>query len=388
MKTTHRYIFEDAQNMAALADESVDLAVTSPPYPMIEMWDPIFDRHDKEIGQALKENDGPAAFELMHQKLDRVWDELYRVLKKGGIACINIGDATRTLNGRFALYTNHARIQHYMQTLGFSALPAILWRKQTNAPNKFMGSGMMPPGAYVTLEHEYVLVLRKGNKKEFRLEQEKANRRESAFFWEERNVWFSDVWMDLKGTTQNLGDHKTRDRSGAYPFELPYRLITMFSVKGDRVLDPFLGLGTTMYAAMAAGRSSIGYEIDPHLKAQIISPSSDIVEFANRRITERLDRHLAFVRERAATKGKLKYVNSHYGFPVMTNQEKDLLINALLSVSQTDSEAFEAVYADEPQKEYIGALEEAVLPAAEKNKNKKRTARKKQTASHVQQLLF
>jgi DNA modification methylase len=122
-----------------------------------------------------------------------------------------------------------------MQKLGFSALPAILWRKQTNAPNKFMGSGMMPPGAYVTLEHEYILILRKGNKREFTSIKEKQNRRESAFFQEERNFWFSDVWMDLKGTTQNLFDNKATERSAAYPFELPYRLISMFSVKSDTV---------------------------------------------------------------------------------------------------------------------------------------------------------
>ena len=100
-----------------------------------------------------------------------------------------------------------------------------------------MGSGMMPPGAYVTLEHEYVLVLRKGNKREFGTAEEKKNRRESCFFWEERNLWFSDVWMDLKGTTQNLIEDSARNRSAAYPFELPYRIITMFSVKGDTILD-------------------------------------------------------------------------------------------------------------------------------------------------------
>jgi DNA modification methylase len=177
-----------------------------------------------------------------------------------------------------------------MQKIGFSALPAILWRKQTNAPNKFMGSGMMPPGAYVTLEHEYILMLRKGNKKEFKTNEEKKIRRESSFFWEERNVWFSDVWMDLKGTSQNLFDNKARDRSAAYPFELPYRLTTMFSVKGNTVLDPFFGIGTTMYAAMAAARNSIGYEIDRNLKEQIISKSSGIVGFSNKRIEERLDK--------------------------------------------------------------------------------------------------
>ena len=64
-----------------------------------------------------------------------------------------------------------------MLSLGFSALPAIIWRKQTNAPNKFMGSGMLPAGAYVTLEHEYILIFRKGAKREFSSPADKANRR-------------------------------------------------------------------------------------------------------------------------------------------------------------------------------------------------------------------
>ena len=82
--------------------------------------------------------------------------------------------------------------------LGFQSIPLILWRKQTNAPNKFMGSGMLPAGAYVTLEHEYILVLRKGSKREFKKAEEKRNRHESAIFWEERNIWYSDIWMDTE----------------------------------------------------------------------------------------------------------------------------------------------------------------------------------------------
>jgi len=377
MITTHKIFFNNSNNMRDLSDESIDLVVTSPPYPMIEMWDQIFASQNEKIDRALKQKDGPTAFEFMHQELDKVWDELYRVLKAGGIACINIGDATRTINSHFALYTNHSRIHTYMQKLGFSALPAILWRKQTNAPNKFMGSGMMPPGAYVTLEHEYILMLRKGNKKEFKTNDEKKQRRESSFFWEERNVWFSDVWMDLKGTSQNLFDNKTRGRSAAYPFELPYRLITMFSVKGDTVLDPFFGIGTTMYAAMAAARNSIGYEIDRNLKEQMISKSSGIVGFSNKRIEERLDKHLAFVHDRVQTKGKFKYINNHYLFPVMTKQETDLIINKLLSINQIDSDSIEVTYSDEPQEEYVEALDEYVLSDSEKKDMKKPTVPKK-----------
>ncbi len=352
MKSLHRFYLQNAKNLKDLLDESIDLVVTSPPYPMIEMWDEIFIKQNKKIGQALNRRDGLLAFELMHGELDRVWVEIFRVLKPGGIACINIGDATRTSNGHFSLYTNHSRILTYMIGNGFSALPTILWRKQTNAPNKFMGSGMMPPGAYVTLEHEYILILRKGGKREFISREEKKIRRESAFFWEERNNWFSDVWLDLKGTTQKLFDNNTRKRSGAFPFELPYRLINMFSIKGDMVLDPFFGLGTTMFAAMAANRNSIGYEIDPGFKNLILSKLSDVINLSNKRIIDRLKGHLAFIENQYTNKKELKHINKYYQFPVMTKQETELLINELKEVKILKEDLIEVIYSDHPQTDY------------------------------------
>jgi len=57
---------------------------------------------------------------------------------------------------------------------------------------------------------------------------------------------------------QATGNKNIRERSGAYPVELAYRLINMFSIQGDIVLDPYLGTGTTTLGAMASGRNSIG----------------------------------------------------------------------------------------------------------------------------------
>jgi len=110
MITLHQIYFQDSRHMKALGSESVDLVVTSPPYPMIEMWDALFAGQDAEIDLALKKGDGLSAFEKMHAVLDGVWDEVWRILKKGGIACINVGDAARTVNRRFMLYPNHSRI--------------------------------------------------------------------------------------------------------------------------------------------------------------------------------------------------------------------------------------------------------------------------------------
>lgn len=357
LETIHKLYFQNASEMGSIDSHSIALVVTSPPYPMIEMWDELFVQHNKAIRHALDAGRGMDAFELMHQFLDPVWREVYRVLVPGGIACINIGDATRTLGNEFTLYPNHARILNATVKIGFSPLPEILWRKQTNAPNKFMGSGMMPPGAYVTLEHEHILILRKGAKREFHRDADKQNRRESAFFWEERNHWFSDVWMDLKGTTQKLNDPNARLRSAAYPFEVPYRLISMFSVKGDVVLDPFLGTGATTAAAIAAGRNSVGFELIPDFLPLILSRLDTLIAFSNQRIENRLTAHLDFIRNRIETRGPLKHRNVPYGFPVVTNQETLLLINAPRSLQMVNDTTIGITYDDKPQAAFAGNFE-------------------------------
>ena len=368
MKTKHQVFFKNSKNMDSIPPSSVHLVVTSPPYPMIEMWDDMFRRNSKEIAKALKHEKGMQAFELMHRELDPVWQEIHRILIDGGIACINIGDAVRTIDEEFSLYPNHARILSAMLKAGFCALPLILWRKPTNAPNKFMGSGMLPAGAYVTLEHEYILILRKGSKREFSTPQKKQARREGAFFWEERNHWFSDVWFGLIGTTQKMKNNATRLRSAAFPFELSYRLINMYSAKGDMVVDPFLGSGTTMSAAMATGRNSIGFEIETGFQDEILSIKDTVIDTSNDRIHHRIQNHLEFVRERSKEKGNLKYLNKHYKFPVMTRQEMELFFNPLENIDQSDNDALEVTYSDVPLENFEGDWQDLAPSRAKKPK--------------------
>lgn len=333
MDTRHEVYFQDSRNMKELEDNSVDLVVTSPPYPMIKMWDDCFSGMNRDIGSALGSGDGRSAFTMMHSELDTVWREIFRILKNGGIACINIGDATRKIDDSFKLYPNHARVSAGLFELGFDPLPVILWRKQTNAPNKFMGSGMLPAGAYVTLEHEYVLIFRKGERRIFAAGGEKQNRRRSALFWEERNTWYSDIW-DFKGARQTLGSGETRNRSGAFPPELVYRLICMYSVYGDTVLDPFLGTGTTMLAAAATGRNSLGYEIDPSMITSIEDRMREAVGYSSDKANQRLRNHLQFMNEHTTRNGTPAHSNGRYGFPVVTSQETDLELVAAKDVEQ------------------------------------------------------
>ncbi len=295
---------------------------------MIEMWDAAFAGMNPQVESALADHDGTGAFELMHLELDKVWRGCYRALRPGGLACINIGDAVRTIGGSFRMYSNHARIVQAMSVIGFVQLPDILWRKPTNAPNKFMGSGMLPAGAYVTYEHEYILIFRKGERRMFKTPEEHHLRRQSAFFWEERNLWFSDLWMDLKGTGQELADRSSRERSAAYPFELAYRLICMHSAYGDTVLDPFLGTGTTMAAALASGRNSVGIELDEGLGRAVRGAVEEMVAVGRQRAVARLAAHRTFIESRREAGKETKHRSSTYGFPVITAQESDLVIYA------------------------------------------------------------
>jgi len=213
-------------------------------------------------------------------------------------------------------------------------------RKQIK-PDKFMGSGMLPVGAYVTLEHEHILILRKGDKRDFKIEAQKENRQRSAFFWEERNLWFSDKWKDINGVFQKLNHTKLRERSGAYPTELTYRLINMFSVQGDVILDPFLGTGTTTLGAMSSGRSSIGFEIDLNFKEFIDERLQEIKEITNEYVKLRLERHLEFIKKRQGEDKEIKYTNKNYNFPVITRQETNLYIPMIKDIIKKEENLFE-----------------------------------------------
>jgi modification methylase len=248
MNADYRVIIGDSRNMKEVAHESVHLTVTSPPYPMVAIWDDLFAEASA------------STYHTMHEYLNETWKEIYRVTVPGGIACINIGDATRTHDGIFHLYPNHSRIIENFEKLGFVTLPYVLWKKPTTKPHykgkgAFLGSGFLPPNAYVTLDMEYILIFRKGRPRSF--QPKDTERYKSQFTKKERDEWFSQVWT-VPGARQSISGLERR--VAAFPEEVPRRLIRMFSIIGETVLDPFLGSGTTLKVAMGLGRKFVGYE--------------------------------------------------------------------------------------------------------------------------------
>lgn len=247
--------------MEELEDGSVQLVVTSPPYPMIGMWDALFSAMDPEIGECLRSgerSDVVKAYRRMHSVLSPTFLECARVMSEGGICCVNIGDAARTIGKRFQLFPNHTEIIHSLASSGLDILPYILWKKPTNRPNAFLGSGFLPTNAYVTLDCEYIVIARKGGPRKF--EPKDPERYGSSFTKSERDKWFSQIWDDVRGVSQKSSSRN--DRTAAFPAEIPNRLIRMFSIRGDIVLDPFMGTGTTLLESTSLGRKFIGYEID------------------------------------------------------------------------------------------------------------------------------
>jgi len=227
----NRYVLKD------LPDKSIHLVVTSPPYPMIAKWDGLFSKVD---------------FQHQHFRfLDPVWSESYRLLIDGGICCINIGDATRSIDGNFQCFPNFSRVTMFCVNIGFTPLIPILWKKISNRPNAFLGSGMLPPNAYVSQDCEYIGIFRKGRLRKF--PPKDKNRYDSQYTKEERDLWFQQIW-EITGA-------RGAKETSAFPEEVPRRLIKMFSVKGDTVLDPFSGTGTTGKMAEKLDRKFIGVEI-------------------------------------------------------------------------------------------------------------------------------
>jgi DNA modification methylase len=322
MQTTHEVHVGDARELAVAAP--VDLVVTSPPYPMVEMWDDGFAAQSPAVAAALAAEDGDRAFQAMHDVLDEVWARLAEAVREGGIVVVNIGDATRSV-GHFRQYPNAAEVTRRLCAHGFEPLPDILWRKPTNSAAKFMGSGTLPTNAYPTLEHEHLLVFRNDGTRSFPPKDEA--RYESAYFWEERNNWFSDLW-ELTGEPQAL-DEAPRDRSGAFPFAVPYRLVNMFSVYGDTVLDPFWGTGTTSLAALIAGRDSVGYERDAGLVDTFAAAATEATSLSRDVVNDRLEAHRTFV-----TDAETDYDAAHYDFGVKTKLERRIRFYEVTEVAR------------------------------------------------------
>jgi len=247
--TEHVLHLGDARYLDWIPDASVHLVVTSPPYWTLKKYND----HPGQLGHI-------ADYEQFQDMLDETWKHCYRVLVPGGRLVCVVGDvciARRRNKGRHMVVPLHADISVRCRKIGFDYLTPILWHKIANASHEvengtsFLGKPY-EPNAIIKNDIEYILMLRKPGGYRKPTEEQ---RRQSKISKEEHVAWFQAMWTDLQGAS-------TKDHPAPFPIDLAYRLIRMFSFVGDRVLDPFVGTGSTVIAAMRARRNSIGNEID------------------------------------------------------------------------------------------------------------------------------
>jgi len=277
----------DSRRMREVDDESVDLVVTSPPY-----W------HIKDYGQPGQIGYGQSLHEYL-RGLYSVWSECARVLRDGARLCINIGDqfARSAIYGRYKVIPIHAEFIAQCERIGLDFMGSIIWQKKTTMNTTggaaVMGSYPYPPNGIVELDYEFILLFKKpGPGKTVSREIKEA----SQLTKEEWREYFLGHWA-FGGAKQQSG------HEAMFPAELPRRLIRMFTFVDDVALDPFLGSGTTLKAALDLGRNGIGYEINPEYLEMIqekaggqeglFGPQRDV------RI-EKVDRDLAEEAESAA----------------------------------------------------------------------------------------
>ncbi len=252
MATKHKIIFGDSRCMDSVADESVHLIITSPPYWQLKDYG-----NSDQIGF-------DDTYEDYINNLNLVWNECNRVLHKGGRLCVNIGDqfARSVYYGRYKVIPIRTEIIKFCETIGFDYMGAVIWQKVTTCNTTggatIMGSFPYPRNGILKIDYEFILIFKK-----YGTSPTVSNdiKEKSKMTTEEWNQFFAGHW--------NFNGEKQDKHIAMFPEELPRRLIKMFSFVGDVVLDPFLGSGTTSLAAKNLDRNSIGYEINSEFKPVI-----------------------------------------------------------------------------------------------------------------------
>jgi DNA modification methylase len=242
-KNLNKLFCKSSETMDELPEHSVHLMVTSPPYNVGKDYDQ--DLSIKEYRSLLKQ----------------VFKETFRVLVYGGRVCINIANL-----GRKPYIPLHSYIIEDMHELGFLMRGEIIWNKAASSGvSTAWGSWQSASNPTLRDVHEYVLIFSKGT-----FYRSSHNR--------ENTITKGEFLTFTKSTWDFPAESATRNGHPApFPIELPYRCIQLYTFKGEVVLDPFCGIGSTCIAAIRSGRHFVGYDTN-----------SEYVEKANRRINHYL----------------------------------------------------------------------------------------------------
>lgn len=220
-----------------ISDNSIDLAITSPPYN-VNLGK---NKYNKNPYDLYNDNKNHQEYIIW---LESVFQKIYNKLKSGGRCVIVIGDG---LNGGIP---THSDITQFMtQKLNYLIMTTIIWDKHHVRPRYAWGSFASPSSPSFPKPFDFVLIFAKENKKL----QEKG---ETDLAPDEFKKWAYGLWEIAPEGKVKLLRHPA-----PFPLELPIRLIKMLSWKNSIVLDPFMGSGTTGVACMKLHRNFIGMEI-------------------------------------------------------------------------------------------------------------------------------
>ena len=246
MGTHHKLIIGNCMDMSEIPDESVYLVVTSPPY-----FNAPFDYKDlfKSYGQYLG-------------VLRKVAKELFRVLAKGRIVVLNIDDML-VKGVKYPIVADATKI---FQEAGFTYRDRIIWKKPDGYLRISRRSGVLLQNPYPMYFYpdnllESILIFQKGKFDYKSIPKEIRGKSKIDIKEFTKNKWFMTLWE----MNNVLPGSPLEKDIAAFPEELPYRAIKLFSYVGETVLDPFVGSGTTMKVARQLGRNSIGIEIKKSL---------------------------------------------------------------------------------------------------------------------------
>jgi len=225
----------DARTMAELKPASVALVVTSPPYFA-----------GKEYEAALGEGHVPATYLEYLSMLRDVFAECKRLLEPGGRMAVNVANL-----GRRPYRSLASDVVGILQDdLGLLLRGEIVWVKAEGASGSCAwGSFRKATNPVLRDVSERVIVASKGR-------FDRARRGDSTVSTDEFMEATLDVWRMPPESARRVG------HPAPFPVELPQRLIELYTYRGDLVLDPFLGAGSTAVAAVRTGRRYCGYDTD------------------------------------------------------------------------------------------------------------------------------
>lgn len=210
-------------------DESVDIVLTSPPYN----YGMEYDTHD---------DDGDADEYL--EKILAVFVECKRVLKSGGRLIINIQPNYKQY------FPTHHKITQRMIGEGMVWRGEIIWLKNNLRKLTAWGSWKSPSCPYLSYPFEFIEVFSKDTLKH------PGNKEDIDITKDEFIKYVNGHWSMAPETKMKDYGHPAM-----FPEELVERCLKLFSYKGDVVLDPFNGAGTTTFVAHKLDRKYIGIDM-------------------------------------------------------------------------------------------------------------------------------